>query len=199
MVYNQGMARPREFDEDEALGAAMLEFWAKGYEGTTLSDLLQATGLNKSSLYKAFGSKEELFRRAADRYDRDFLQFRRDALERETPREIIEELLLGMARLHAGANTPPGCMQTNAAIVCSTEAQPLRQELAEEREAFRVLLKRRLAAASHAGPLPQGMSADEAASLVATLIQGMSVQANAGATRRELTRIVKAALRSFGY
>jgi AcrR family transcriptional regulator len=193
------MARPREFEEDEALRAAMLEFWAKGYEGTTLADLQQATGLNKSSLYKAFGSKEELFRKAAERYDRDYLQFRREALERQTPREIIEHLLLGMAKLHAGLHTPPGCLQTNAAIACSTEAEPLRLELAKEREEFRMRLKHRLSAAAAAGPLPGGMTADEAASLVATLIQGMSVQAKGGATQRELARIARAALRAFGY
>jgi AcrR family transcriptional regulator len=177
----------------------MIEFWAKGYEGTTLADLQQVTGLNKSSLYKAFGSKEELFRRAARRYDRNYLGFRREALERGTPREIIEQLLLGMAKLHAGPHTPAGCLQTNAAVACSTEAEPLRLELAQEREAFRAMLKRRLAAAAAAGPLPPGMTADEAASLVATLIQGMSVQAKGGATQRELTRIARAALRAFGY
>jgi hypothetical protein len=83
--------------------------------------------------------------------------------------------------------------------VCSTQAEPLRQELAEERESFRLLLRQRLAATAGAGPMPQGMTADEAASLVTTLIQGMSVQAKSGATRRELTRVAKAALRSFGY
>jgi AcrR family transcriptional regulator len=63
--------RPREFDEDEVLRAALRVFWEKGYESTSLSDLLAAMGLTKSSLYKAFGSKEALFWRVVERYQRD--------------------------------------------------------------------------------------------------------------------------------
>jgi AcrR family transcriptional regulator len=73
-------ARPREFDEDEVLQAALRLFWEKGNEGTSLSDLMAATGLTKSSHYKAFDSKEALFWRVVERYQRDFLDFRHEAL-----------------------------------------------------------------------------------------------------------------------
>ena len=66
------MARPREFDEDEVLQAALRVFWEKGYEGTSLGDLQEAMGLTKSSLYKAFGGKEALFWRVVERYNHDF-------------------------------------------------------------------------------------------------------------------------------
>ena len=79
------MARPREFDEDEVLDRAMHVFWAKGYEGTSMADLLSAMGLTNSSLYKAFGSKENLFRRTMERYHAGPLAFRSLALAEQTP------------------------------------------------------------------------------------------------------------------
>src|SRR5689334_19258420 len=80
------MARPREFDEDYVLEQALHVFWEKGYDSTSLADLQQVTGLMKSSLYKAFESKEGLFRRVVERYHRDHLGFRGQALAQATPK-----------------------------------------------------------------------------------------------------------------
>jgi AcrR family transcriptional regulator len=62
------IGRPREFDADEALDKALMAFWRRGFEGTSLSDLTEAMGINRPSLYAAFGNKETLFRLALDRY-----------------------------------------------------------------------------------------------------------------------------------
>jgi AcrR family transcriptional regulator len=191
------MARLRKFDEGEVLDRALRLFWERSYEGTALSDLLAEMRMTKSSLYKAFGSKEALFQRVAERYDRVHLAFRREALEEETPRRIVEHLLMGMAALHTGEGTPPGCLTTNAALACSPESDAVRLQVAREREAFRLLLRDRLQAASAAGPLPTGMDSDSAASLVQTMIQGLAVQAKSGASREELERVVRAFLESW--
>lgn len=188
------MARPREFDEDQVLDAAMRTFWHRGYEGATLTELVEATGLEKSSLYKAFGSKEGLFRRAAERYERDYLRFREDALAEPTPRRIVERLLNGMVQLHAGGETPPGCLETNAALACSEEAEAIRSELARNRDAFARRLKQRFDAVKRAGSLPPGMTSESAAFLVCALIQGMAVQAKSGASQQHLRRVAQAAL-----
>jgi AcrR family transcriptional regulator len=66
---DQAMARPREFDTDDALDRAMEVFWTRGYEATSLRDLVAAMGISKSSLYDTFGSKHELFLAAIDRYN----------------------------------------------------------------------------------------------------------------------------------
>ncbi|AMB87614.1 TetR family transcriptional regulator [Pseudomonas agarici] len=191
------MARPREFDENEVLQAALQVFWEKGYEGTSLSDLLEAMGLTKSSLYKAFSSKEALFRRVVERYYRDFLGFRQEALAEPTPRRIAERLLYGMTQLHSAELTPPGCLETNAALACSTDAELIRLELARNRERFRLKLRDRFEETVAVGPLPPGMTCDDAASLIVTLIQGMAVQAKAGFSREASRRVVHAALLSW--
>jgi AcrR family transcriptional regulator len=191
------MARPREFDEDEVLQAALRVFWEKGYESASLGDLLEAMGLTKSSLYKAFGSKEALFWRVVERYNRDFLGFRLDALAEPTPRRIAERLLYGMTELHSGERTPNGCLELNAALACSTVTEPIRQELVRNRERFRVQLRDRFEETVATAPLPPGMTSDDAASLIISLIQGLAVQAKAGVSRETARRVVRAALLSW--
>ncbi|GAB2874823.1 TetR/AcrR family transcriptional regulator [Paraburkholderia jirisanensis] len=188
------MARPREFDEDEVLEQALHVFWDRGYEAASLADLQDATGLTKSSLYKAFESKEGLFRRVLDRYQRNQLAFREAALTQPTPWLIAESLLYGIVNLHTGRNTPSGCLLTLSALACSPDARALGDELAERRNDFERRLRARLVAVADAGPLPPGMNSQEAAAFIATLIQGLAVQAKGGASRRQLRQIVAAVL-----
>jgi hypothetical protein len=102
-----------------------------------------------------------------------------------------------MVDLHAGGGTPPGCLGTNAALVCSPSADPIRRQVAEGREHFRVLLRDRLADTVKAGPLPRGMGPDVAASLVQTMIQGLAVQAKSGASKEALEGVVDAFMMSW--
>jgi AcrR family transcriptional regulator len=191
------MARPREFDEDEVLAAALRVFWEKGYESAALSDLLEATGLTKSSLYKAFGSKEGLFWRVVERYQRDFLDFRHAALAEPTPRRIAERLLDGVTELHSGRQNPAGCLELNTALTGSTDAEPIRQELVRGRELFRQRLRDRFEETSATAPLPSGMTSDDAASFIMSLIQGLAVQAKGGVSRETAQRVARAALLSW--
>lgn len=191
------MARPREFDEDEVLKASLRLFWEKGYEGTSLSDLMAATGLTKSSLYKAFGSKEALFWRVVERYQRDFLDFRHAALAEPTPRRIAARLLDGITELHSGRVNPVGCLELNTALAGSDDAELIRQELIRGRELFRLRLRDRFEETMAMAPLPPGMTSDDAASFIISLIQGLAVQAKGGASQETARRVVHAALLSW--
>jgi AcrR family transcriptional regulator len=191
------MARPREFDEDYVLDQALHVFWDKGYDSTSLADLQEATGLTKSSLYKAFESKEGLFRRVVERYHRDHLGFRVQALAQPTPKRIVEALFDGIVELHTGKDTPSGCLVTLAALACSADARPLGDELSESRNAFERRLRARFEAVKDAGPLPAGMTSHDAAAFISTFIQGLAVQARGGATRRQLRQLVAAVLKSW--
>jgi AcrR family transcriptional regulator len=191
------MARPREFDEDYVLEQALHVFWEKGYDSTSLADLQEVTGLMKSSLYKAFESKEGLFRRVVERYHRDHLGFRVQALAQATPKLIAESLLNGIVELHTGKNTPSGCLVTLAALACSADARPLGDELSDSRDEFERRLRARFESVKDAGPLPAGMTSHDAAAFLSTLIQGLAVQARGGATRRQLRQLVAAVLKSW--
>jgi AcrR family transcriptional regulator len=184
------MARPREFDEDAVLEKALRVFWENGYEGASLNELLSSMGLTKSSLYKAFGSKENLFRKVREKYGREYLVYQREALAQSTPRKIAEHLLIGTVELHCGKTTPLGCLETNGALACSDENEAIRLELARSRDRLRSLLRKRFDATREQGSLPAGMSSDEAALLLATLVQGMAVQAKGGVAKKDLLRLV---------
>jgi AcrR family transcriptional regulator len=188
------MARPREFVEDDVIEKALRVFWDKGYEGTSLSDLLDATGLAKSSFYKAFESKEGLYRRSDEHYRNKYLAFQREALAEPTPRRIVQSLLDGVADLHTSRSTPRGCFETNGALACSRESEPIRQELVRNRRKLRTRLRDRLKATHYPGSLPPGVTCDEAADFIIGVIQGMAVQAKGGASRNELGTIIRLAL-----
>src|SRR6201990_2545683 len=86
---------PREFDVDEALTAALRVFWSKGYEGASMTDLTEAMGITRPSLYAAFGNKEALFRKALDLYEREKMDYVGVALAKPTAREVAETMLRG--------------------------------------------------------------------------------------------------------
>jgi AcrR family transcriptional regulator len=172
----------------------MFAFWKYGYEGASLSVLMKATGLGKTSLYRTFGSKEELFQKALELYHSEYLDFRVEALAETTPKRIAEKLLYGIATLHTGEATPPGCLETNGALACGPDNDPIREELSRKRDLIRPALSERLRETSANGPLPRGLDADATAALLVTLIQGMAVQAKSGHGRTELESTVRAAL-----
>src|SRR3569623_316372 len=87
--------RPREFCVDDALSAALRVFWSKGYEGTSLTDLTEAMGITRPSLYAAFGNKESLFRKALDLYEREKLAYIGQARDKPTAREVARHRLEG--------------------------------------------------------------------------------------------------------
>ncbi|MEJ0048121.1 MAG: TetR/AcrR family transcriptional regulator [Rhodospirillales bacterium] len=190
------MARPREFDVDTALSAALNVFWKQGFEGASLTDLTKAMGVTRPSLYAAFGNKEALFRKALDRYCEVSMGFVGPALAQPTLRGAIEHLLYGYADAFTGDVHPPGCLATNGALACSEAAEPVRLELVARREADELALRARLMQARTDGDLPRNADANALASYLMAIIQGMSVQAASGAGREALYRIVKTTLQT---
>ncbi|WBS01351.1 TetR/AcrR family transcriptional regulator [Pseudoduganella sp. SL102] len=182
--------RPRTFDEDDALDRAMEVFWEKGYEGSSLPELTAAMGMNRPSLYAVFGNKEGLFRRAVARYQSTRLDFCDAALEAATSREVVERLLRGSADVQTCPDSPHGCLGTSGALACGDEARPLRDELVALRSAREQRLRLRLERAVAEGDLPAHADAAQLASFVATIVQGMAVQAAGGATRDDLHRTI---------
>ena len=191
------VGRPRSFDTDKALDRALEVFWRKGFEGASLSYLTKAMGINKPSLYAAFGDKEKLFRKVLDRYSEGPASHSKVALQEPTSRAAVERLLSGAADLLTSPRNPGGCLLVQGALACGNGANSVRRELVSRRLAGEAALRRRLKRAKHDGDLPPDANPASLARYVVTLIHGMSVQAAGGATRTELNRVVEIALQSW--
>jgi AcrR family transcriptional regulator len=189
--------RPREFDVDEALDRALHVFWRRGYEGATLPDLTAAMGINRPSLYAAFGSKEELFRKALDRYVEGPAAFVREALNEPTARAVAERLLGGTIDLVTDRRNPRGCLIVQSALACGETAESVRREVAARRVAGECAVRQRFERARADGDLPAEVDAADLARYVVTVMRGMAVQAAGGASRDDLRRVVELALQAW--
>jgi AcrR family transcriptional regulator len=189
--------RPRAFDADKALDAALKVFWRKGYEGASLPDLTRAMGINRPSLYAAFGNKQQLFRRAMQRYSTGPAGFVADALAQPTARAVVERLFRGGIDMVANSKNPRGCFMVQGALACGDEADCMRKAMLQQREAGVSELRKRLERARSEGDLPADSDPAALARYVATIMHGMAVQAASGATSRELQHVADLALRAW--
>src|SRR5258708_23364546 len=187
--------RPREFDLDEALDRALQVFWEKGYEGASLSDLTDAMGISRPSLYSAFGCKEALFHQVLERYVSGPASYFTEALDAPTARDVADRLLLGAVNLLTCPHNPHGCLTVQGALSSSEEAEPIRRELISLRLAKEAAIRRRFEQAKSTGDLPADTDAAVLARYLATIMQGLSVQAAGGASRQELLDVIEIAMR----
>jgi AcrR family transcriptional regulator len=197
MSSARSRGRPRTFDIDQALDRALEQFWQKGYEGTSLSDLTQAMGINRPSLYATFGNKEALFRKVLDRYAERPAAYVHEALEEPTARAAVERLLSSAVESLTDPCHPKGCLLVQGALSCGEAADPIRWELAQRRTATETAIRWRLERARSDGDLPPGIDPADLARYVATVVHGIAVQAAGGATRDELRPVVRMALQAW--
>jgi AcrR family transcriptional regulator len=191
------MGRPRVFDVDEALDRALRVFWRKGYEGASLADLTKAMRINRPSLYAAFGNKEELFRRALDRYAEGPAAYVGEALAEPTARAVVERLWGGAICALTNPRCPRGCLMVQGALACGDDSESIRRELADRRASLVEALRERFERAAAEGDLPAGANPTQLAWYAATVANGMSVQAATGASREDLERVAEMALRGW--
>ena len=193
----RALGRPRSFETGKALDAAMKVFWCKGYEGASLSDLTKAMGINRPSLYAAFGDKESLFRKVLDRYDSGPAGYVREALNQPTARAVVERLMEGAAELGTASSNPRGCLFVQSALACGDKAEGIRNDLILRRDAGEKAVRLRLKRAQAEGDLAHDADPADLARYVVTVVQGIAVQAASGAARPELRRVIQTALRSW--
>lgn len=187
--------RPRAFDRDTALARAMLVFWYKGYQATSLSDLTEAMAINSPSLYAAFGSKEELYREAVAHFaateSEDILAPLRDA---PTARAAIAGYLMASAATFTRPGRPPGCMVVLSAVNAVGVGEETGRILREMRAGSVTVIEERLNRAIAEGELPASLDPHPIAGYYVTVQQGMSIQARDGASRPMLEAIAGGAM-----
>jgi len=186
--------RPREFDPDKALSAALQIFWRRGYEGASITELTEAMGITRPSMYACFGNKEALFRKALDLYEREKLCYVSSALDAPTARGVAEKLLRGALAIQSSTGEPKGCLGVISSVACGGEADSIRSEVIARRASSDAALVKRFEQARDEGDLPDTIEPCALACYLSTVIQGMAVQAGAGAPRETLERLIDTTL-----
>ncbi|MGU3626007.1 TetR/AcrR family transcriptional regulator [Comamonas sp. C24C] len=187
--------RPREFDRDQALERAMLAFWQRGYEGTSMADLVQAMGIASARIYAAFGSKQALFREAIQRYESGAGCFADRALAEESlVREAISRMLRDAATTYTEPSRPQGCMVVMAATNFAQENEEVAAWLAVHRRQRTQSIINRLQRAIDEGELRQDADVQALGDFYATQLHGISVQARDGISRSRLLAAAAAAI-----
>ncbi|MET0767980.1 MAG: TetR/AcrR family transcriptional regulator [Aeromicrobium sp.] len=174
--------RPRSFDRDTALAAAVEQFWRTGYEETSIAMLTKAMGVTPPSLYAAFGDKDSLFEEASALYFSRTCEAVDQAATRPTAREAIAVMLDDTARAHTDRDTPLGCLML-------TEPR-----LAAQRTVLHSRLTERIARGVAEGDLPATVQPEELASFLVAVMRGMSGCAKDGGSTEELLAIAGAAV-----
>lgn len=191
------IGRPRGFDADEALERAMLVFWEHGYEGASLAGLTDAMGISTTSMYATFGNKEELFRKALERYTEGPSAYLAQALEEPTALGVATAILAGTIRTTTRPAHPHGCLGVQGALATSDPGRRVRDLLTAWRNNGCSCVRERFQRAVDDGDLPAETSPALLARYVTTLAFGIAVQAASGVGRDELQEMADAALRNW--
>ncbi|MBU3866739.1 TetR/AcrR family transcriptional regulator [Streptomyces sp. 4503] len=191
------IGRPRGFDADEALERAMRVFWEQGYEGASLTDLTSAMGITRTSMYAAFGNKEELFRRALERYTEGPASYAARALREPTARQVATAFLGGSVRATTRPDCPTGCLGVQGSLAAGDPGRPARDALIAWRDEAISHLRDRFQRAVDEGDLPPDTDPGLLARYLMTVANGIAVQAVGGATRDDLQQVADMALRTW--
>lgn len=180
------VGRPREFDEEQVLDAAMKAFWANGYEATSLADLVSVTGLHKGSLYQAFGDKHALFIQTLNRYLHNIRHHKNQVLDAaDTPLAGIRAVLHGFIDMSEDdSSCPQGCMAVKAIVEIAPHDPEVQRIMEEHRNGMRASMEKRLRLAQANGELGEAKSPEMITSLLMIFMDGLATLA-AGPTSLE--------------
>ncbi|MGV9796543.1 TetR/AcrR family transcriptional regulator [Mycobacterium sp. NPDC003449] len=189
------IGRPRGFDADEALERAMLVFWEMGYEGATLAELTGAMGITRTSMYAAFGNKEQLFHQALQRYVDGPAGYLARALEMPTARQVAATFLTGSVLATTRPGSPAGCLAVQGSLAAGEAGRPARDALVTCREQTWSRLRDRFRRSVEEGDLTPDVDPGLLARYLLTMANGIAVQAAGGVGAEELRRVTEGALR----
>jgi TetR/AcrR family transcriptional repressor of nem operon len=180
------MARPQEFNSIEALHQALDVFWRKGFEATSLTDLLEATGLSKSSLYATFGGKRDLFVSAFDVYRKERAQEMRQILEQSPAREAIERLFRKIVTDAGNGDSSRGCMSINQAVEMAPHDLEIRARVLQDFALFEEVLTRTIEQGQAEGSIQSADTAQNLARLLVLAFPGLQVMVRVSSDKARL-------------
>lgn len=189
------MARPKAFDEDRALDAAVDCFWLRGFEATSVRDLTEAMGIGGASLYNAYGDKRALFSRSLERYASRSMRDRIARMEAtHRPKEAIRAFLAEIIDRSLKDPDRKGCLLVNSALDVAPHDAEIGKVVGGYLDELRAFFRRNIEAARKAGQVPRTVDAEEASGHLLGVLLGIRVLARTGAKRKLLEAVARPAL-----
>jgi TetR/AcrR family transcriptional repressor of nem operon len=188
------MARPREFDEGAVLDAAIQCFWSRGYEATSVKDLIDETGITAASLYNAYGDKRALFRTALDRYVDNSIAARMQRCAALPPREAIEAFFAEILSRSLNDREHKGCMLVNSALEMAPHDPEFQRIIAMVLTRIENFFRDCIERAQAAGTITHAMSADQLARHLLGVLIGVRALARVRPERTLLEGVIAPAL-----
>ncbi len=187
--------RPRSFDAHEVLQQVQDTFWKGGFEGTSIGDLTSATGLNRPSLYGAFGDKHALYVHALQQY-REAMHAAGQKILEDAPtlRTALEDLFRAAIRIYTDDEEARGCFVSSTAPTEAVRDSSIRRELAATNDGLDEMFEARIARAQAEGEVCTALPPDEAARIASAVLHSLSVRARAGASKRALHALAQSAV-----
>jgi AcrR family transcriptional regulator len=188
--------RPRAYDPETALARALAVFWNAGYSATSLDDLSAATGMNRPSLYGAFGDKRELYRTLLHRYRAIARARMKDELRYDLPlREALRRVYRSALEFYLPRDAAArGCFLIGTAVTESVLNREVRTDLAEGLDEIEDAFEARLRFARQRGEIPRGSDPAALASMASAALYSLAIRSRSGSSRATLLRIVDSAL-----
>jgi TetR/AcrR family transcriptional repressor of nem operon len=185
------MARTRQFDERQALVSAMLVFWEKGYEATSIQDLEQAMGLNRTSIYNAFGNKRAIFNLVMTCYKESVMSSLLAELD-STPnvREGVRRMLNAALNIHFDEDNPGGCLVVLSVLESEQHDAESRAAMQQTFQDLKSALQDRLSRAKKAGELSKDLNVGSTATTISTTMAGMMVMGKANFSKAALKKTI---------
>ncbi|MEZ5999551.1 TetR/AcrR family transcriptional regulator [Hyphomonas sp.] len=187
--------RPRSFDADEVMQQVQEAFWKGGFEGTSIGDLTGATGLNRPSLYGAFGDKHALYLQALQQYREAMHAAGRQILEdAPTLRTALEDVYRAAIRIYTDDEEARGCFVSSTAPPEAMRDTSVRRELAATNDGLDEIFEARIARAQAEGEVCTALPPDDAGRIASAMLHSLSVRARAGASKRALHALAQSAV-----
>ncbi|MBL4846265.1 MAG: TetR/AcrR family transcriptional regulator [Planctomycetes bacterium] len=185
------MARPKEFEPQIALERAMDVFWRKGFEATSVQDLVNEMGINRASLYSTFGDKHSLFMAALDRYSESVTGPMVEQLQAEGPaKEVISGLFRSLVGGTRASEAQPGCLMTNSAVELCQRCPETAERVTKSMERVSKGFAKVVARGQEAGEIPTSQSPRALGRFLCGALQGLVVLSKANQSRAVLSDYV---------
>ncbi len=188
------MAGVKRFNKEEVLDRAMTVFWERGYEATSIDDLLKATRINRGSLYGTFGDKRQLFLAAVDRYMEKVGSPLFSDLARGNPRDAIKRMFDSIIRRNSDGQSPAGCLITNSAVECRRIGGPISTRIERELKVQENAILETLRRAAAMNLLDSKEDPRALARFFLAVAQGLNVVSSAGGSPAMLKSMAKVAM-----